>query len=128
MCSNIPANPMYGVYVLQLIRICRICDTFTSFVLRHHLLTSKIIKQGFWYNKLCKALQKDTQHRFQNMVLVHGRIYPLLYVYASIHQYHIFETMLCVDRKKTCSRAKFQDFCVSVFSISFSMLCSALCT
>ena len=27
MSSNIPANPTYGVYISQLIRISRICDT-----------------------------------------------------------------------------------------------------
>ena len=26
MCSNIPAKSTYGVYISQLIRICRICD------------------------------------------------------------------------------------------------------
>ena len=28
MCSNIPANPTYGVYVSQLVRISRICDNY----------------------------------------------------------------------------------------------------
>ena len=32
--SNIPANPTYGVYISQLIKISRICDTFQSFVSR----------------------------------------------------------------------------------------------
>ena len=48
MSSNIPANPTYGVYISQLIKISRICDTFQSFVLRHKLLTERLIKQGFW--------------------------------------------------------------------------------
>ena len=52
MCSNIPAKPTYGVYVSQLIRISRICDNYVSFVKRHRLLTERLIKQGFWYNKL----------------------------------------------------------------------------
>ena len=43
MSSNIPANPTYGVYISQLIRISRICDTFQSFVLRHRLLTERLI-------------------------------------------------------------------------------------
>ena len=34
MSSNIPANPTYGVYISQLIKISRICDTFQSFVIR----------------------------------------------------------------------------------------------
>ena len=48
MSSNIPANPTYGVYISQLIRISRICDMFQSFVIRHRLLTERLIKQGFW--------------------------------------------------------------------------------
>ena len=34
MSSNIPANPTYGVYISQLIRISRICDTFQGFVFK----------------------------------------------------------------------------------------------
>ena len=58
MSSNIPANPIYGVYISQLIRISRICDSFQSFVIRHRLLTERLIKQGFWYSKLCKFFKK----------------------------------------------------------------------
>ena len=55
MCSNIPAN---GVYISQLIRICRICDNYSSFLLRHKLLTERLVRQGFWYNKLCITFKK----------------------------------------------------------------------
>ena len=57
MSSNIPANTTYGVYISQLIRISRICDTFQSFVLRHRLLTERLIKQGFC-SKLYKFFEK----------------------------------------------------------------------
>ena len=30
MSSNIPPNPTYGVYISQLIRISRMCDTFQN--------------------------------------------------------------------------------------------------
>ena len=33
MSSNIPANPTYGVYISQLIRISTICDMFQSFAI-----------------------------------------------------------------------------------------------
>ena len=49
MCSNIPTKPTYGVYISQLIRISRICD---------NLLTDRLIKQGFWYSKLCSSFRK----------------------------------------------------------------------
>ena len=58
MCSNIPAKPTYGVYVSQLIRISRICDNYVSFVKRHRLLTERLIKQGFWYNKLSVSFKQ----------------------------------------------------------------------
>ena len=58
MSSNIPANPTYGVYISQLIKISRICDMFQSFVIRHRLLTERLIKQGFWYSKLCKIFKQ----------------------------------------------------------------------
>ena len=51
MSSNIPSNPTYSVYISQLIRISRTCDTFQSFVIRHRLLTERLTKQGFWYSK-----------------------------------------------------------------------------
>ena len=28
LCSNIPLSPAYGVYISQLVRIARICDTW----------------------------------------------------------------------------------------------------
>ena len=58
MSSNIPANPTYGVYISKLIKISRICDMFQSFVIRHRLLTERLIKQGFWYSKLCKFFKQ----------------------------------------------------------------------
>ena len=58
MCSNIPVRPTYGVYVSQLIRICRICDNFDNFASRHRLVTNRLIKQGFWYTQLCKTFKK----------------------------------------------------------------------
>ena len=43
MCSNIPAKPTYGVYISQLIRICRICDNYSSFLLRLNSLYEEAI-------------------------------------------------------------------------------------
>ena len=55
LSSNIPSKPAYGVYISQLVRIGRICDNFEQFNDRHYKLTSKLIKQGFWYTWLCKG-------------------------------------------------------------------------
>ena len=52
MDSNIPSKPAYGVYISQLVRIGRICDSYGSFFTRHHQLTCRLVKQGFLYDKL----------------------------------------------------------------------------
>ena len=46
MCSNKP--------------ISQICDKFASFVKRHRLLTDRLIKQGFWYSKLCTVVHLES--------------------------------------------------------------------
>ena len=69
MSSNIPANPTYGVYILQLIRISRICGTFQNFVLRHRLLTERLIKQGFWYSKFFKKFVRRHNALFSKYVV-----------------------------------------------------------
>ena len=58
LCSNIPTKPAYGVYISQLIRIGRICDSFKDFADRHYKLTTRLIQQGFWYTKLCFTFKK----------------------------------------------------------------------
>ena len=50
--SNIPCKPAYGVYISQLVRIGRICDSYNNFTIRHYQLTRRLVKQGFLYNKL----------------------------------------------------------------------------
>ena len=53
MCSNIPSKLAYGVYISQLVRIGRICSIYLKFKNRHYDLTAKLLKQGFWYSRLC---------------------------------------------------------------------------
>ena len=62
MSSNIHSKSAYGVYISQLIRIGRICEDFSAFAERHYKLTSRLIKQGFWYNKLCVTFKKVSQN------------------------------------------------------------------
>ena len=56
--SNIPSKPAYGVYISQLVRIGRICDSYHSFHTRHHKLTHRLVKQGFLYNKLASTFKR----------------------------------------------------------------------
>ena len=57
MDSNIPSKPAYGVYISQLVRIGRICDSYKSFFTRHHQLTCGLVKQGFLYDKLVTSFK-----------------------------------------------------------------------
>ena len=45
------------MYISQLIRINRICENVDAFVKRHRLLTERLIRQGFWYSKLCNSFK-----------------------------------------------------------------------
>ena len=58
LSSNIPAGPSYGIYISQLVRIGRICNTYDEFVKRHLMITGRLIKQGFRYSKLVKSFKK----------------------------------------------------------------------
>ena len=56
--SNIPAKPAYGVYMSQLVRIGRICRDYCDFRDRHRMLTTRLLKQGYKYDKLCSTFKK----------------------------------------------------------------------
>ena len=74
LCSNIPTKPAYGVYVSQLIRIGRICNSFTD---RHYKLTTRLIQQGFWYTKLCFIFTKFLEYMhlfFLNLIVEYANI------------------------------------------------------
>ena len=66
LCGNIPTQPAYGIYISQLVRIGRICGDYESFCNRNRTITSKLIKQGFWYSKLCRTFKKFAR-RHQNV-------------------------------------------------------------
>ena len=62
------------MYISQLIRIYRICDKFNTFVKRHRLLTERLIRQGFWYSKLCHCFQKNLQRYNAELSKYNGSI------------------------------------------------------
>jgi hypothetical protein len=49
ICSNIRAAPAYGVYIFQLIRYSRACDSYQDFLDRGLLLTRKLLNQWFLF-------------------------------------------------------------------------------
>jgi len=50
--SNIPPSPAYGVYMLQLNRYSRTCNSYQDFLNRSVLLTRKLLSQGFIETRL----------------------------------------------------------------------------
>ena len=57
ICSNIPAAPIYGVYISQLIWYSRTCGSYQDFLERGLLLTRKLLNQGFLFVKLKSSLR-----------------------------------------------------------------------
>ena len=56
--SNIPANPVYGVYISQLVRYARICTSKVDFINRLRGLSLRLGQQDFETNLLQKSLNK----------------------------------------------------------------------
>ena len=50
-----PRSTSYGVYISQFIRFARASSYVTDFTTHNKLLTQRLLKQGFWYHKLCKT-------------------------------------------------------------------------
>ena len=56
--GDVPRFTSYGVYISQLIRFDRASSYVADFNTRNKLLTQKLLKQGYRYNKLCKTFSK----------------------------------------------------------------------
>ena len=87
---HFPRPPLYGVYILQLIRFARVCSNVDDFNNRNLFLTAKILKQGYRYNKIRKAFFKFFYRHSELIVkynirfkilLQHGISEPIFYGY-----------------------------------------------
>ena len=67
LSSNIPSAPAYGVYVSQLLRYCRACESYDDFRERHSLLAFKLVRQGFSVGRLASSFKKF-YGRYRSMV------------------------------------------------------------
>ena len=56
--GDVPRSTSYGVYISQLIRFARASSYITDFNTCYKSLTQKLLKQGYWYHKLCKTFSK----------------------------------------------------------------------
>ena len=60
--GDIPRSPSYGVYISQLIRFTKVCSHVDDFNNKNYFLTSKLLKEGYQYHKLCKIFKFYYQH------------------------------------------------------------------
>ena len=58
MSSNIPSAPAHGVYASQLIRYARCCSNYSDFLLRHGVLVTRLLSQGYKVNHLSNTFKK----------------------------------------------------------------------
>ena len=72
MDSNIPSKPAYGVVISQLVRYQRVCCSYQSFVSRSQVLTTRLLGQGYRYDKLCGTVKKFV-HRYPNILQKYQR-------------------------------------------------------
>ena len=59
--GDVHRSPSYGVYILQINRLVRLCSG--EFNKRNQCLTPKLLKQGNRYHKLRKAFSKYTEQK-----------------------------------------------------------------
>ena len=71
ICSNIPAAPVYGVYIFHFRRCSRAYDSYQDFLDNGLLLRRKLLNQGFLLVKLKASLRKF-YGRLHNLVGRYG--------------------------------------------------------
>ena len=65
--GDVPRATSYGVYISQLIRYARACTSVEDFSDRNRVITEKLLKQGYRYDKLRKTFAKF-YHRNLNLI------------------------------------------------------------
>ena len=56
--GDVPRSTSYGVFISQLIRFARTSSHVADCNTRNKLLTQKLLKEDYWYHKLCKTFSK----------------------------------------------------------------------
>ena len=65
--GDVPRSTSYGVYISQLIRFARACSSVEDFSERNRIITEKLLKQGYRYDKLRKTFSKF-YHRNHSLI------------------------------------------------------------
>jgi hypothetical protein len=71
MCSNIPASPVNGVYISQLIRYARTSSNYSDFLKRLLYLKNRLLDQGYKQILLIRSLKKFI-FRYQVLVEIYS--------------------------------------------------------
>ena len=62
--GDVPPSTSYDVYISQIIRFARASSYVADLNTRNKLLTQKLLKQGYWYYKLCKTFSQFYRRHF----------------------------------------------------------------
>ena len=62
--GDVPCSTSYGVYISQLIRFARVSSHVDDFNTRNKVLTAKLLRQGYRYQKLRKVFSKFYRRHF----------------------------------------------------------------
>ena len=76
--GDVPRSASYGVYISQLIRFVRVSSHVDDFNTRNKVLTANILRQGYRYHKLRKALSKFYRRHFDIVSKYNVGLKPLL--------------------------------------------------
>ena len=76
--GDVPRSASYGVYISQLIRFARVSSHVDDFNTRNKVLAAKLLRQGYRYHKLRKALSKFYRRHFDIVSKYHVRLKTLL--------------------------------------------------
>jgi hypothetical protein len=71
MCSNIPASPVYGVYISQLILYARASSNYSDFLKRHLHLRNRLLVQGYKKFRHIRSLKRFI-YRYQDLVEIYS--------------------------------------------------------
>ena len=78
LVGDVPRSTSYGVYISQLIRFARVSSHMDDFNTRNKVLTEKLLRQGYRYQKIRKAFSKFYLRHFDIVSKYNVRLKTLL--------------------------------------------------
>ena len=88
MCSNIPASPVYGVYISQLILYAGASSNYSDFLKRHLHLRNRLLDQGYKKFRLIQSLKRFI-FRYQDIVEIYSVSAETIIINAFSHSENV---------------------------------------